>query len=269
MKITYIKMLKEQKRKDDKLQKDKNGLDDKKEVKMKHLRAREKSPLTKCINKEKEIREGVSNSRTKNNILKSNVIKKNQVAMFALSLMLITAGYLNYTNKLKVATLGDAKLVSSQNILKTNENMETNTKEDLDNNAEDNSMKNIEVNSKADTNRGYFAETKLQREKMYSEMIETYTKILESSEIPSDQKDIASNEIKKINDRKSQIYTIENLLKTKGIENAVVLTNDDNIDIVVEAKENLEAEKVAQIQNIVSREMNAEIENIHITTKDI
>ena len=102
---------------------------------------------------------------------------------------------------------------------------------------------------------------------MYSQMIETYTKILENSEIPNDQKDIASNEIKNINYRKNQIYTIENLLKTKGIENVVVLTNENNIDVIVDSKENLESQKVAQIQNIVSREMNAKIEDIHITSQ--
>lgn len=297
MKITYIKMLKDKKE-----AKEKNVL-------MKHLREKEQKegnrPKKTFTNSQKTndfMRKLFENGKQK------NIAKKNQVAMFALSLMLVTAGYLNYTNKLKVATLGDAKLVSSQNIAEdeSNKNNTSNNSENrnnrntirentnigaytdtdknnIDNNADnsnnDNNSSNIavdsvnveemktEVTSTKEIDKSYFTETKLQREKMYSQMIETYTKILENSEIPNDQKDIASNEIKNINDRKNQIYTIENLLKTKGIENVVVLTNENNIDVIVDSKENLESQKVAQIQNIVSREMNAKIEDIHITSQ--
>lgn len=294
MKITYIKMLKDKKE-----AKEKNVL-------MKHLREKEghrpKKTFTNSQKTNDFMRKLFENGKQK------NIAKKNQVAMFALSLMLVTAGYLNYTNKLKVATLGDAKLVSSQNIAEDerNKNNTSNNSENrnngntirdntnigaytdtgknnIDNNADnsnnDNNSSNIAVDSAnveavktegtstKEIDKSYFTETKLQREKMYSQMIETYTKILENSEIPNDQKDIASNEIKNINDRKNQIYTIENLLKTKGIENVVVLTNENNIDVIVDSKENLESQKVAQIQNIVSREMNAKIEDIHITSQ--
>lgn len=297
MKITYIKMLKDKKK-----GKENNVL-------MKHLREKEQK------NRDAPKKQGITSQKTNDfmkkifeNGRKKNIAKKNQVAMFALSLMLVTAGYLNYTNKLKVATLGDAKLVSSQNIAEneSTKNNETNNSKNRNNSntirnndnivvGTDTDKNNIESNANNSNNddnsssiavhstkvegektegtstkeidKSYFTETKLQREKMYSEMIETYTKILENSEIPNDQKDIAANEIKNINDRKNQIYTIENLLKTKGIENVVVLTNDNSIDVIVDTKENLETQKVAQIQNIVSREMNAKIEDIHITSQ--
>ena len=56
----------------------------------------------------------------------------------------------------------------------------------------------------------------------------------------------------------------ENLLKTKDIEDIILLVNDKSINVVVKT-DKLSQDKVAQIQNIVSREMNAEIDNIHIT----
>ena len=58
----------------------------------------------------------------------------------------------------------------------------------------------------------------------------------------------------------------ENLIKTKGFENSVIFVNGDSVSIVVK-DEQLTTEKVAQIQNIISREMNAKVENIHIMTK--
>ena len=175
---------------------------------------------------------------------------------------------------------------NNRNTIRENTNIGAYTdtdKNNIDNNADnsnnDNNSSNIAVDSvnveemktegtsTKEIDKSYFTETRLQREKMYSQTIETYTKILENSEIPNDQKDIASNEIRNINDRKNQIYTIENLLKTKGIENVVVLTNENNIDVIVDSKENLESQKVAQIQNIVSREMNAKRDDIRMTSQ--
>ena len=58
----------------------------------------------------------------------------------------------------------------------------------------------------------------------------------------------------------------ENLISTKGFENCVIFVNVDSISVIVKAQE-LKADEVAQIQNIVSREMDAKIENIHIMKK--
>ena len=102
---------------------------------------------------------------------------------------------------------------------------------------------------------------------MYSQMLETYQKILENEKIASDQKDIAENEIKNINDKKNAIMIVENLLKTKDFEKAVVFINEQSVNVVVKG-EKLETEQVAQIQNIIQRELKTNIENIHITTRE-
>ena len=80
------------------------------------------------------------------------------------------------------------------------------------------------------------------------------------------QKQSETDEIKKINDTKNSIMICENLIKTKGFENSVIFVNGDSVSIVVK-DEQLTTEKVAQIQNIVSREMNTKVENIHISSK--
>ena len=58
----------------------------------------------------------------------------------------------------------------------------------------------------------------------------------------------------------------ENLLKTKGFDNCVIFVNDESISIIIGANE-LKEDEIAQIQNIISREMKADIQNIHISTK--
>ena len=112
----------------------------------------------------------------------------------------------------------------------------------------------------------YFTKSKLERDTMYSQMIETYDKILNSSNSSETQKQSATEEIKKINDEKNSIMICENLISTKGFENNIVFVNGTSISVIIGA-DDLNQEEIAQIQNIVSRELNAKIENIHIALK--
>ena len=113
----------------------------------------------------------------------------------------------------------------------------------------------------------YFAELRLERDKMYSQMLESYQKILSNSQISETQKEISENEIKKINDTRNAIMIAENLIKNKGFQDLIIFINGDSISIIVKAKE-LKEEQIAQIQNIISRELKGEIENIHISNKE-
>ena len=125
---------------------------------------------------------------------------------------------------------------------------------------------NNTVETNANGEEDYFTSSKLQRENMYSQMLETYQKILENTAIPETQKSISSQEIANINNKKNAIMIAENLIKTKGFEDAVIFVNDDSVSVVVKA-EKLEQNQIAQIQNIISRELTTEISNIHISTK--
>lgn len=209
-----------------------------------------------------------------------NIIKKNQVIIFTIALMLIAAGYMNYTMNtesiLKTAALsdgeqyadlGDAKLVSSNTNI---ENTEANNIESKNENTENTNTANTNIqvtNANAVKNIDqYFSQSKLDRDNMYSQMIESYQKILNNTQISEDQKKIAQEEIKNINDRKNGIMISENLIKNKGFENVVIFLNDKSVDVVVKAQE-LKQEQIAQIQNIVQRELKAEVADIHISSK--
>lgn len=209
------------------------------------------------------------------------IIKKNQLTILVLALMLVTAGYLNYnsnqtvTTEGKIASIGDATLVSS-NVVETKENntvqntTENNTAEtNTTNNAVTENKVNNTVTTNAETtesSKDYYTSSRLERENMYSEMLESYQKILDSSTTTSKQKEAAQEEIKKINDIKNAIMISENLIKTKGFEDCLVYSNDDSINVIIK-KEKLSKEDTAQIQSIIAREMNSKIANIHIMTK--
>lgn len=102
---------------------------------------------------------------------------------------------------------------------------------------------------------------------MYSQMLESYQKILESSNVNDTQKQIASQEINNINNRKNAIMISENLIKNKGIEDVIIFVNDKSISVIIKGT-TLSEEQIAQVQNIIARELNAQIDNIHISTKN-
>jgi len=221
------------------------------------------------------------------------VLKRNQIIIFVIALMLVSAGYLNYTaihnedeittsaslNEIHSAAIGDAKLVSS-NVIEENTNVMANDISTTNNELIENEQKdkitdtmtnNVENNTIQTSNNPtaseqYFTSSKLNRDKMYSQMIESYQKILENEDISSDQKGIAQTEIKKINDTKNAIMIAENLIKLKDFDDVIILVNEDSVNVIVKAID-LSEEQIAQIQNIISRELKAELTNIHISTK--
>ena len=232
------------------------------------------------------------------------ILKKNQIIISVIAIMLIAAGYMNYTSNEKQALetavltdsekyagIGDATLVSAnvadnndlvnndetQNT--DNENNDTSKNEDKkdeiksnEHNTEttENAVQNeINTSTTVTENSGnqYFAELRLERDKMYSQMLESYQKILSNSQISETQKEISENEIKKINDTRNAIMIAENLIKNKGFQDLIIFINGDSISIIVKAKE-LKEEQIAQIQNILSRDLKGEIENIHISNKE-
>ena len=238
------------------------------------------------------------------------VIKRNQIIIFVGALMLIVAGYLNFSdnglpiNNLvptstladaeEMASIGDAKLVSAnvvdgeqeneiQDIVNNNDLndsvIETNTEADIKNNDKnvsenitessttETSSNNIEsVNKDKQLNNNYFTQSRLDRDTMYSQTLDPYQKIIENESISADQKAIAQKEISKINEQKNSIMIAENLIKVKGFEDLIIFINGENVSVIVKS-DKLEEKEIAQIQNIVTRELGVKIENINISNK--
>ena len=215
------------------------------------------------------------------------LFKKNQVIIYVIALMLVTAGYLNYTTNtaeqvsaqtamemeanddMQIADIGDATLVNSNDVVTNSIDANTTNTENAsmtDTNTTTNTSNTSTETNATITSDEYFTKSKLERDTMYSQMIESYENVLNSSNSLETQKQSATEEIKKINDTKNSIMVCENLISTKGFTNNIIFVNGDSISVIIGVEE-LKQEEVAQIQNIISRELNAEIENIHISTK--
>ncbi|MBR3882945.1 MAG: SpoIIIAH-like family protein [Clostridia bacterium] len=203
------------------------------------------------------------------NFLKSKENQK-QILLCVIAITFIVLGTINLNSNVKneefaegmleVASrnvleenLGDVELVSSSAIVE-NESLDSTTSDE---------EKIEEIKSEDDN---YFEETKLERNRMYSESIEIYQNILKNSELKEDQKLIATNEITKLTNMKNGILVCENLIKNKGIDDVVILENNGIINVVVKSSY-LKKEEVSQIQNIIERHLNVDVQNISITRK--
>ena len=193
------------------------------------------------------------------------IFKRNQLIILVIALMLITAGYLNYSSKNNEvatsepiastdATLGDATLVNANVAVE-------NTVNEIVDEVQENTVETASINED-----DYFINSKLERTAMYSELLETYQELYNNSQATAEEKKEALNNINEINNTKNSIMIAENLISAKGINNVVVFVNDDSVSVIVGGDE-VAQEQIAQIQNIISRELNVEAEQIHISNK--
>lgn len=210
------------------------------------------------------------------------ILKRNQLIVLVISLMLVTAGYLNFTSTNQsqnnsapnLASLGDATLVSSNTV--EIENKEQNqVPESTDNKTDETVSEEPEISQETSTKTDtvktveedtYFTTSKLERENMYSQMLETYQEIYNNTNSTPEQKNTAMQEIAKVNETKNAIMIAENLVKAKGFKDIVIFENSNSTSVIIKA-DKLEPEQIAQIQNIISRELEVGAEQISISTK--
>lgn len=200
-------------------------------------------------------------------------VKKGTVALYVVALMLVTAGYWSYiSNESKML---ETVSVANENTVTQSSDDGTQETDSRDENLGDatlvsnNDVKDETVNTTetiAKNEDDYFESSKLSRDKMYSQTLETYNGILNNSNVSEEQKTIVTQEITKLNKEKNAIMICENLMSTKGFDKCVIFVNVDSISVIVGADE-LKTDEIAQIQNIISREIGAKVENIHIMTK--
>ncbi len=231
-------------------------------------------------------------------------LKRKEFIIYAIAIMLVTAGYFNFLNfdfkSIKTSVMPEKNNINeiSEKQLPEENDFKENTEDNKENNSilesENKKENQIEVSSneteeKTNNNKtnigdavlvssnetidntsksdGYYAATKLQRNQMYAEMIKNYEDLINNQNLSEVQKSIATEEITKINNKKNAIMICENLILSKDFEECVILINEESVNIVVHLKDGLNQEKVSQIQNIISRELSTEIENIHISEK--
>lgn len=206
---------------------------------------------------------------------------KNQIVITALAVMIVVAGYLNFTGQeISTSGLTSTKKASTD---ATESSMEASDEDEITMDISDEDMDegdynvadNGEVEASQDSpgeavmvsntlGADYFASAKLSREQSRAKNKETLMDIVNNEEISSDDKEAAIKEVSKITRTAEKESAAELMLQAKGFQDAIVSISGGNADVVVNA-DGLTQQQIAQIEDIVRRKTGIEAGKIVIT----
>lgn len=146
------------------------------------------------------------------------VLKKKQLASAALIMLVAIAGYLNYTFKYDIAD-PDAITVYNEASKKIGEAQMVNAGDSAP--------------EKHKSTNGYFSEARLQRETKREETIDTLLELINSDGADKAAKTVAEEQIAELSKYTESEVTMENLIKAKGYEDAVVFMGENLVSIAV------------------------------------
>ncbi|MBQ7624999.1 MAG: SpoIIIAH-like family protein [Clostridia bacterium] len=119
--------------------------------------------------------------------------------------------------------------------------------------------------SGSETQKNYFAEARLSRQKARDEAVNILNSTIES--VGADENDVAaaSAEIKVLAENSVIESRIENLIVAKGFKDCVVFVNDSAVNVIIEKDDNgVTDEEVAKIRDIVMDEAKVTADRIKI-----
>ena len=215
------------------------------------------------------------------------LFKKNQIIITSLAIMIVIAGYLNFTADQTKPVKQEAAAESTGNIQAENiqaEEAAADAEADITSFPdEDLASISAQAETALDTETpegekvgeavltssasagAFSASAKLNREQVRSKNEASLLEIINNTEISEDMKAEAIASMNRMTDRAEKELDAELLLEAKGFKDSVVSINDDSVDVIVGAAE-ITDEQRAQIEDIVTRKTERNVSDIVITT---
>ena len=212
------------------------------------------------------------------------VIKRNQIVALAVAVMIIAAGYLNYTykgkdpfaqeltgnmgDKFTSERLGEATLVEDASDAEIGQASPVSSSSMVPkvNSSPVPKQDNVEV--KSITNQeAFFDESRLERERVRDAETEIFEKIIASETATAESQAKAQSELTALSHKWEKEMITEKLIEAKGFQDAIVFINEQSVNVVVLNGKPLTQAQIAQIQDIVMREAKVIAENIKIVGK--
>jgi stage III sporulation protein AH len=178
--------------------------------------------------------------------------KRNNILLVALTLVavaLIAIGYVGIGEDLPVETT-TTSIIENEPQTPTVEN--TNV---------------VNQQRQADKNSAeFFIEYRLERERTRGQQVEWLREIINNENADAETRKKAQEQLYTISQNIGREMEIENLIRAKGYNDAVVLLQDKVVTVVVRSKE-LATDDVAKIAELVSRNTGISLQNIVIIPK--
>lgn len=217
------------------------------------------------------------------------LFRKNQIIITSLAIMIVIAGYLNFTADQTKPVKQEAAAETAEKIREENiqaEEAAADAEADITSFPdEDLASVSAEAESTADTETpegekvgeavltssasagAFSASAKLNREQVRSKNEASLLEIINNTDISEDMKADAIASMNRMTDRAEKELDAELLLEAKGFKDSVVSINDDSVDVIVGAAEITDEQK-AQIEDIVTRKTERNVSDIVITTME-
>ena len=217
------------------------------------------------------------------------LFRKNQIIITSLAIMIVIAGYLNFTADQTKPVKQEAAAETAEKIREENiqaEEAAAGAEADITSFPdEDLASVSAEAESTADTETpegekvgeavltssasagAFSASAKLNREQVRSKNEASLLEIINNTDISEDMKAVAIASMNRMTDRAEKELDAELLLEAKGFKDSVVSINDDSVDVIVGAAEITDEQK-AQIEDIVTRKTERNVSDIVITTME-
>ena len=217
------------------------------------------------------------------------LFRKNLIIITSLAIMIVIAGYLNFTADQTKPVKQEAAAETAEKIREENiqaEEAAAGAEADITSFPdEDLASVSAEAESTADTETpegekvgaavltssasagAFSASAKLNREQVRSKNEASLLEIINNTDISEDMKADAIASMNRMTDRAEKELDAELLLEAKGFKDSVVSINDDSVDVIVGAAEITDEQK-AQIEDIVTRKTERNVSDIVITTME-
>ncbi len=200
--------------------------------------------------------------QNKERMIYLKIMKKSQIAIISLSLMVMIAGYVNYKyNPEREENLGQSVFVSSKDGF-----MYSNIKPYEDNENQSKEEKLTQVNNlyKQKESNETMSNFRASRDNMFSKLEETYSKVIETSSTDVKQITDYQNKLNDLIENKYTIKIVEDLIKSKGIDDIVIIPTNENLNVIVSDDEEISSDKIAIIQKIIKDELKFPADKITI-----
>lgn len=214
------------------------------------------------------------------------LFKKNQIIITALAIMIVIAGYIEYSqrigneNDLSDAIMDETSIFTADiedtntDLLEDIESLEIDI-EDMENAENVDNLENVEntenaaapgeaVLASGTTNVNFIFEKKIEREQIRSEKEEVLLGLINNANITDEQKQDAVDAMMEITTNMDREAAAEMLLETKGFTDVIVSITDGAVDVVVNMESLTDADR-AQIEDIVKRKTEVSADKIIIS----
>jgi len=199
------------------------------------------------------------------------ILKSNQIAITSLAIMIAVAGYLNFTRSEAPSTAGKTAAKES---LETIDTMDISDGDALISEKVDDDLpvKETETIGDAVLTQAevgeYVAGAKMEREQVHSKTKDSLNEIIENEAVQEKDKQDAVARLTRLTDIIEKEAATEQLLDTKGYEDAVVSIGEDHVDIVLNYEELSQSDR-AQIEDIVTRKTGCSVSQIIISKMNV